>query len=538
MAGGANESPRQRMIGMMYLVLTALLALQVSNAVLDKFIFIEQSLRHSVEITSKGNKNIVEGIKNAVEENGGRDRDKEVLERANKVMALTDKTEEMLVILRKGIEDASGGIDEETGKLVGAKDYDAQMTYTLGEEDNKDGEAYTKMIPALDSFIKELNILTDDSLNFDTMTKPASEMAEFKDDPNQNKKDFAQLNFDHTPTVAVMAILTQFEQEIAQRESKALEYLAQKVGADIPKFDKIIPVASAESQVVAAGTPYRAQFFLAASSSTARPSMSASVPGGVKMDADGRGNIEFTAQGGGYDKEGNAKKSWSGSIKLRLPTGDTTFTIKEEYTVVKPVIQIRSASVSALYLRCGNELQIDVPALGNLYKPSFAAAGADAIPGAKKGLVTVVPNRAKVALTVSSGGAKIGTENFKVRKVPKPTIVPYSGNRPVNLKTGVNALSLRSIDLKAIPDEDFKNFLPNDARFRVTKYVVTLARGKRAVQTMNVSGNKAKLSAMIQKAKPGDRIVIEVKEVQRLNFKNRKENVGGMSSNIFTIPLN
>ena len=76
MAGGAKETPRQRMVGMMYLVLTALLALQVSNAVLDKFIFIEQSLRHSVEITSKGNKNIVEGIKNAVEENGGRDRDK------------------------------------------------------------------------------------------------------------------------------------------------------------------------------------------------------------------------------------------------------------------------------------------------------------------------------------------------------------------------------------------------------------------------------------------------------------------------------
>lgn len=538
MAGGAKESPRQRMIGMMYLVLTALLALQVSNAVLDKFIFIDQSLRHSVEVTSKGNKNIVEGIKNAVKENGGRDKDQKVLDKANEVIALAKKTSDVIHQIREGIVDATGGYDDETGKLVGAKDYDAQMHYTLGEEGSKSGEAYVTLEPALNSFVTDLNKFTDDSLNFEKIAKAAIEYKEFAEDENQKEKDFAQLNFDHTPTVACMAILTQFEQEVAQYESKALEYLAQKVGADIPKFDKIIPVATAESRVVAAGTKYKAQFFLAASSSTARPTMSANVDGGVKIGEDGRGNIEFTAKGGNYDKQGNSKRKWTGAIKLRLPTGDTTFRLEEEYTVVKPVIQVRSASVSALYLRCGNVLQIDVPALGNLYDPRFSAAGADAIPGAKKGLVTVVPNRAKVDLTVSSGSAKIGTETFKVRKVPKPTIVPFSGNRPVDLKQGANALSIRSIELRAIPDEDFKAFLPKDARFRVTKYVVTLARGKRAVQTMNVSGNKAKLSGIIQKAKPGDRLVLEVKEVQRLNFKGRKEKVGGMSSNIFTVPLN
>jgi len=46
MAGG-KETPRQKMIGMMYLVLTALLALQVSNTILDRFVFIDQSLDQS-----------------------------------------------------------------------------------------------------------------------------------------------------------------------------------------------------------------------------------------------------------------------------------------------------------------------------------------------------------------------------------------------------------------------------------------------------------------------------------------------------------
>lgn len=539
MAGGANESPRQRMIGMMYLVLTALLALQVSNAVLDKFIFIDQSLQHSVAVTSSANTKILDGIGQAVEKGGSREKDKKVLEDAQKVVEETKVIKERLHEIRREITKVSGGIDEKTGKLVGAKDYDKQMAYTLGINDAKNGVAY-KLEGELNTYIETLNELTEDSLKLEKLAKAASEIEEFKNDEHQKNKDFAQLNFDHTPTVACMAILSQFEQEVAQVEGKALDYLAKKVGADIPKFDKIIAVATAESKVVAAGTKYRAQLFLAASSSTARPSMSSNAPNGVKMDGEGKGQIEFTANGGNYDKQGNSKRKWTGRITLKLPTGDSTFSVEEEYTVVKPVIQIRSAAVQALYLKCGNTLQVDVPALGNIYDPKFSAAGADAIPGAKRGLVTVVPNRAKVDLTVSSGGSKIGTESFKVRKPPKPTLLPYSGNRPIDLKQGVAALSLRSIELKAIPDADFKSFLPKDARYRVTKYIVTLARGKRAVQTMNVNGPKASLTSLIQKAKPGgtDRLVIEVKEVQRMNFKNRTEKVGGMSSNIFTIPLN
>ena len=44
MAGG-KETPRQKMIGMMYLVLTALLALNVSKSILDAFVAIEENMQ-------------------------------------------------------------------------------------------------------------------------------------------------------------------------------------------------------------------------------------------------------------------------------------------------------------------------------------------------------------------------------------------------------------------------------------------------------------------------------------------------------------
>lgn len=44
MAGG-KETPRQKMIGMMYLVLTALLALNVSKSILDAFVSLEENIQ-------------------------------------------------------------------------------------------------------------------------------------------------------------------------------------------------------------------------------------------------------------------------------------------------------------------------------------------------------------------------------------------------------------------------------------------------------------------------------------------------------------
>jgi len=88
-----------------------------------------------------------------------------------------------------------------------------------------------------------------------------------------------------------------------------------------------------------------------------------------------------------------------------------------------------------------------------------------------------------------------------------------------------------------VPDESFAQFLPKDARYRVTGYDVFLGRGSRPVQTLSSNGPTINLSAIAAKARPGDRIVIEVKKVQRMNFRGQTETVR-MPSTVFNIPLN
>ena len=457
------------------------------------------------------------------------------LTKAEEVSKRTDEVINYLASMRDKVLEVTGGLTEE-GKYADAGGYDKQMAYTLGPGDSKNGAAY-ELEDQLNSYITYLNTV-DSSLSLSPIALSGEEMEMYAKDPDQKNKDFAEITFGNTPTVAVMTILTELKSEVVQAEAKALEALAAQVGADQLKFDKIIAVVKPQSNVVAAGTKYEAEMFIAASSTAAKPRMTFN--GKPVTVEDGRGKVSFTASGGDYDAQGNLKKRWNGAITITGPFGDTTFTVDEEYIVAKPVIQIQSASVQALYYNAGNELNVQVPALGNVYNPSFSVDGGKVITSGKKGLITIVPKSKEVTMTLRNDGTVIGKETFKVRPIPKPELVLIAGGKKLNLKQGVDASQMpRSLSLKAVADKDFAAMLPKEARYRTAAWEVTLARGKRPIgSTKKVSGDDVNITDFAREAKPGDRLVIEVKAVQRRNFQNDTENVPGMAGEIFTVPIN
>ena len=77
MAAGSN--PRQKMINLMYLVLIAMLALNVDTKVLKKFILINQSFESTNSEKVVDNTNKVESIRSAVDDSGNRKEDLDVL---------------------------------------------------------------------------------------------------------------------------------------------------------------------------------------------------------------------------------------------------------------------------------------------------------------------------------------------------------------------------------------------------------------------------------------------------------------------------
>lgn len=528
---GLKETPRQKMIGMMYLVLTALLALQVSDALLQKFVLLNNSLETANQSATDKNKGTVKGIEERIKDLPNPGAYADIIKKASEVRKISDAIVSQIDEIKSKVVEAGGGVDPETGNIKNPKE--EEKVYHLMVGTGKKGEAY-KLAYDMDAFVKTLTTLADKGTSFPALALDAKDDPIVSKDGNQRNKDFAELNFAQTPVPAALATLSQKQAEIRRYESEVLSQLAAKVGAKEIKFDKVFAQVSANANTVVAGMDYEAEVFIAATSSGFTPRMSfngSSIP--VR---DGRGQIKFKTSGGGYDANGLSKKSYTAAVSYMSPEGPKTETITKEYFVLKPTYNIETATLPALYLGCANRLSVVSPGLGSLWNPSFSAEGGDAIAGESRGKVTVVPSSSVVTLNVNNGGTLLGKETFRVRRVPRPEIKILGNGGELEEKRGASASGLRSISAVAVADESFKATNPEDAQFRVTEIYIALARGTRKINDLTLQGGGS-IASLAAQAQAGDRYYIEVKGVQRKNFRGTVETIP-IGSVVKNIPLN
>ena len=142
MAGG-KETPRQKMIGMMYLVLTALLALNVSSTVIDKFIFLNASLERANREAEERNIQILEGMRSAVEDKGSKPEDMAVIRNADELRAKTAEVIKQLEDYKLQFVEITGGYEEghegDRMHIKGKTDYDGVGNYMMAAEEGGEG---------------------------------------------------------------------------------------------------------------------------------------------------------------------------------------------------------------------------------------------------------------------------------------------------------------------------------------------------------------------------------------------------------------
>lgn len=529
MAGG-KETPRQKMIGMMYLVLTALLALQVSNAVLEKFAIINETLGQLVDETDAANARELDKIIQA----GGKsekEKIKNAVVKAKKVRDVTKATNDWIETLKKKMLEVSGSseVDE---KII--NNHGSAVATMMIDSKSPWGADFEKQ---LNNYVKELNEIT--GMDFSTLARAPKDIPLFATDDDHVRKDFLTFTFENTPVIAALASVTQTQSEIMEYESLALRKLAEEAEAATVRFESIIPMVRPKSSVVAAGAPYEADMFISASSSSLSPEMFYNgKPIPVEVDPVTNikmGKVKFNAAGGTYDAQGMSKQSFKAEIKLN----DEVYPQTIEYFVAKPTIRVTTGTAPRLYMGCGNDVNIDVPTLGTNYNPSFTANGAEIQKGSKTGNVIIIPNQRKVTVSVSNAGTFIGTEPFDVKPVPRPRIIAKDNNgRDIDLKNGVKAGSILGLRINAEAEENFKNEVPKDANYRVRNMVVILARGTARVQEMTVTSELVDLTAWRTIMRPGDRITVEPRNVVRMTYKGTPEAVTVSGQDIVNIPIN
>lgn len=527
-----KESPRQRMIGMMYLVLTALLALQVSSAIVEKFISLNSSMEVAIDRAAAQNQSQYSAIQKAVKDRGNRKDELRLLEQSQQ---LKKQSNDMIVYmnqLKQEMIAASGGKDDD-GTLKGAKEETAIEVMMVGSSP-KTGKAYElqKRLNDYAAFVQSVTGKPVPKLALDGKEDPL-----YQSNPEQKNKDFAQLNFAQTPLVAAMAVVSELETRVVSLERDAVNQMLANVGITDTKVDRLIPMVRSSAKYVPAGTPYQAEVFMSATSSSMLPQISVGTQA-LNVNGDGIGQYKFTASGGNYDAQGLAKKTYTAQIKMKKPNGqDTIYTVTEEYYVVQPLIKVNSVASQSLYFNCGNKKEVDVPALGAYYKPTFSATGATVKTTDKKGVIYIIPNTPNAELKVFSDGQFIGTEKYKVIPVPKPTLEVKVNNVAVNIKQGVSPQAIRSISIKAIPDANFAKDQPEDAIYKVTEWTIEVGRGRIGVQGANVTVRDKEIQAYNgSDLKDKDMIIVTPVKVMRKNYLGAWEEVS-VPKTPFLIPV-
>jgi gliding motility-associated protein GldM len=514
-----KETPRQKLIGMMYLVLLALLALQVSSAIMEKFKFLDDSLQQANSMAEKNNGNLEDRIATAVVQAGNKSADLAILEKARRIKKQSETVQQHISKLREELIAASGGFEDAQDKgsmYVGAKDEAPVEELMIAKK--KAVELKTQV----NAYCDELRKITGLPTEFPYIALDAKDDPRINKTSEQKKKTFAELNFAQTPMVAAMAVLSNMESDVLKNEAKALEFLADGLDSSSFHFDRVKAMFRAESNTIVAGRKYKAEVFLGASSSGLTPVIEID---GKKLtvNEDGIGNLEFTPQGGNYSEYGFANRKWNGKITYKKNGKDTTFPISGEYRVAKPFVEVQSDAKVQLYKNCGNELRVSCPPLGADFRPSYeGSTGGDVIPQNAPGKIMVIPTNPLFKLKVLSGGTQLDEKSYAVRLIPIPTF----NLKNIDPKIGLQSPYPPRMCLEVIPDESFLKSNPQDARYKIAEVEVTLIRRKKSIFTKTFTNGCMDLGFLQSTTiLPGDYLSVEVKKVLRANFRNEVEEV-------------
>jgi gliding motility-associated protein GldM len=465
MAGG-KETPRQKMIGMMYLVLTALLALNVSNAVLEKFAIIDNTLVNMIKENDTTNENKLNGILASTSQ------DADVIaakDKAKQVRELSKSTVVYLDELKKKMSTQPDGVAIEGENLV--TDTHRAEELMMDSQKPEEGIQFEKKVTA---YVNELNKIMGLKKPFPPLTKTAKDYEEFKNNTNQLDKTFLQFTFEGTPTMAAIATVSQLQTEIMEYEMVALDSLnAIAEGVQI-KFDKVVPMVRAESNTLVAGQEYNADLFIAAASD-AEPEMFYN-GAALKVDKDPltgikMGKIKFRTSGGAYDKNGLAEASYKVKINIKGKPYEEVI----RYKVARPVAKFESESASTLYLESGNEMSVSVQGLAESSGITLSApADQGKVIAQGPGKFVLIPTRPQMDVRVNVNGSQIEVKQFKAKPVPMPNGKLMVGNAAYDVKRGIPPGTSVVRFVPEITDETFTRQNQKDAGYRIVSMTMQI----------------------------------------------------------------
>ncbi len=486
---GFKETPRQKMISMMYLVLTALLALNVSRQILHAYLIVNESIETTRDQLDEASTNLYVEFKKqnqiSPKKVGPKWKKAQEVRRVSKEFRhCIDSLKFRLIAKTEGIP-YDTAVTKKLEQITKQDNYDIPTHFLIGNDMKKNGKGY-ELVDTIRNYRNKLYSFLD-SPNDSAFAKIGLEEIDkqFRN-KDGHKEDWAWHNFYHTILSADVVILNKLIVESMTSETNMVRYLFNSITKSDFKFDATKAVVSYESNYVMSGDKYNADIMLAAYDSKSKPDIyfmenidslkASNIPKAKKLEVeDGMAHIELSG--------GIGVHKYAGLIAVKDPTGAIKYNpFSGKYIVAKPAASVSATKMNVFYRGVDNP--VTVAASGN-YKTITPRISAGSIVPDGKGsyIVKNLPLATKeVTVSVLGDGSNLGGQVFRVKDLPNPNaFIP--GNKEGKIKK--SSIMANPLLIAKLP-----KWVEFEFRFKVISYELKIPEGGGDVVTYKGKGSR------------------------------------------------
>jgi gliding motility-associated protein GldM len=460
--GGGKETPRQKMIGMMYLVLTALLAMNTSKQVLQGYLSVNESLVKSKENLNENNLRTTKSFEASINGNAAA---KPYYEKAIEAQKEIASVFEYIGKVRSNVvvhtEPATTGGNEKVADTLNLRrmekidDYDIP-SHVLGLGEPKSPEkgpltAYElrgKLTSLHDKLVSMVETMQKDpktKLLDDDYQGIKKKIGSIKPVDSKRLEDGIEFNWEmdnfyHLPLAAVYTSFNKIQNDLKNVEAEILQVFSGASGKLAIKFDHLEAKVIAPSSYIQAGQPYKADILLVASSSKAAKgdlefligADSAATSGGTLLETVENGIGKYSAGTGGQGEQ-----TFKGVIKFKKPDGSfDRYPFSATYMVAAPAVAVEAEKMNVFYIGVDNPIAVSAAGVSPtdlIVNATGAGCTKTGGAGGKFVLRFTSPGECEIAVSAKTkdGNKPQGpAKKFRVKKIPDPvaTVGGKSGN--------------------------------------------------------------------------------------------------------------
>ena len=418
-------SPRQKMINLMYVVLMAMLALNVSTEVLNGFSIVEESLKRTTQNASLENQVIYDDF--AVQMKKNPQKVKQWYDKSQKVKQMSDGLYNLADELKLAIVQEADGSDGDVQNIRNKEDLEAANQVMLSPNRGRGKELYnaiinyrTQMLSMVTGYHQKKmiasNLSTDIPANAQTMGK-----------------NWQEYMFESMPAAAAVTLLSKLQSDVRYAEGEVLHTLVSNIDVKDIRVNALDAFVIPNSQTIVRGDKFSARIVMAAVDTTQKPQIfiggkEVNLPGGLYETVTGRTG-DFTLSGFIQVENGN------GELLKR--------SFEQKYTVVDPSATVSADLMNVLYAGYSNPLSVSVPGVPvNKVQATMTGGTLQPTgPGRYIARPTAVGQNVTITITSTNTGRaqQMGQFTFRVRRLPDPT--PYinmkdESGSPIRYKGG------------------------------------------------------------------------------------------------------